>query len=112
MANRNEETEKTYFKLGEDWSVENVRKLDFGTLFTLKVGGLSLYNLRVVPSGKTADGKRYNAFVAPPEEKGKDGKWYKVYNISLTNADTADIIAEVDEILADYEEKASKKNRR
>ena len=101
MARNTETEERKYFELGDDFAVENVRELEFGTLFTLKVDGLSLYNLRVVPAGKTADGRKYNAFIAPPEEKGKNGEWYKVYNISLTNADTKKILEDINDQLAE-----------
>lgn len=91
MARKKEE--KTYFNIGDDWKVTNVRDLDFGTFFTLQLPGLSLFNLRVVPAGK-----KYDAFIAVPEEKGKDGNWYKIYNLFLDPDDTADIIEEVEQI--------------
>lgn len=91
MARKKEE--KTYFNIGDDWKVSNVRDLDFGTFFTLQLPGLSLFNLRVVPAGK-----KYDAFIAVPEEKGKDGNWYKIYNLFLDPEDTADIIEEVKQI--------------
>ena len=96
MAKRTEE--KEYFKLGE-WEVKNVRDLDFGTFFTLQTQGLSLYNLRVVPAGKN-----YPAFIGMPEEKGKDGSYYKLFKIYLDPEDVAEIIAEV-------EKQANKKRR-
>ena len=92
---RNKKEERVYFNLGEDWKVVNVRDLEFGTFFTLQIPGLSFYNLRVVPAGK-----KYDAFIAVPEEKGKDGNWYKVYNLFLDPEDTADILAEVEKLAA------------
>lgn len=91
MARKKEE--KKYFDLSGEWTVTNVRDLDFGTFFTLQLPGLSLYNLRVVPAGK-----KYDAFIAVPEEKGKDGNWHKIYNLFLDPEDVADIIEEVKEI--------------
>lgn len=91
MARKKEE--RVYFNLGDDWKVTNVRDLEFGTFFTLQIPGLSFYNLRVVPAGK-----KYDAFIAVPEEKGKDGNWYKVYNLFLDPEDTADILAEVEKL--------------
>lgn len=88
MARKN--NEKTYFKLGDDWKVTNVRDLEFGCFFTLQLPGLSLYNLRVVPAGK-----KYDAFIAVPEEKGKDGNWHKIYNLFLDPDDVKDILDEV-----------------
>lgn len=95
MARNNKKEERIYFNLGEDWKVANVRDLEFGTFFTLQLPGLSFYNLRVVPAGK-----KYDAFIAVPEEKGKDGNWYKVYNLFLDPEDTADILAEVEKLAA------------
>lgn len=99
MANKQNE-ERKYFNIGKNWEVDHVRVLDFGTFFTLKVDGLSLYNLRVVPAGK-----KYDTFIASPEEKGKDGKYYKVYALYLDNEDTAAVIEEV-------ERQAKKANRK
>lgn len=86
--------EKTYFNIGEDWEVVNARRLDFGTFFTLQLPGLSLYDLRVVPAGKT-----YDAFIGMPERKGKDDNYYKVFNLFLTDEDTEAIIEEVEKAL-------------
>lgn len=80
----------TYFELGE-WSVENVRKLDWGTFFTLKVEGATFYNLRIVPAGA-----KYDSFIACPEEKGKDGKYYKLFYLNLSPEDTKAIITAVE----------------
>ena len=94
----------------EGFEVTNVRKLEFGTFFTLKMPGLSLYNLRVVPEGKT-----YPAFVAMPQVKGSDGNYYDEYKIYLSDEDNEAIIAEVDKILDDQfeeEKKAGRKSRR
>lgn len=91
MANK--QAEKSYFDLGKNWEVDNVRVLDFGTFFTLKVEGLALYNLRLVPAGK-----KYDAFIACPDEKGKDGKYYKLFAIYLTEEDTAAVIGEVERL--------------
>lgn len=95
--------EREVFDLGDDWEVKNVRKLDFGTFFTLRVPGLSLYNLRVIPAGKN-----YDAFIGMPEDKGKDGNYYKLFALYLSEADTEAVIEAVDEAL----EEASKKSKR
>lgn len=94
----------------EGFEVKNVRKLEFGTFFTLQMPGLSLYNLRVVPEGKT-----YPAFVAVPQIKGADGNYYDEYKIYLSDEDNEAIIAEVDKILDEQfeeEKKAGRKSRR
>lgn len=55
-------------------------------IFTLRCGGFSLYNMRLV-EGK--DGKR---FVTPPASKGNDGKYYNLYAIYLSEEDEQKII--------------------
>lgn len=87
---KKEKTEKKHFNL-ENWEVANVRKLDFGTFFTLKVDGLALYNLRVVP-----EGKNYNSFIAMPQDKGNDGNYYNRFSLYLSEDDTEEIIEEVE----------------
>lgn len=93
------ETKKTYFELGEDWSVANCRKLDFGKFFTLKVIGAAFYNMRVVPGGED-----YDAFISCPEQKGSDGEWYSVYKIYFTKKDTKAIIKAVNDALKKEED--------
>lgn len=96
----------TYFDL-KDYEVTNVRKLEFGTFFTLKFEGLSLYNLRVVP-----EGKNYDAFIAMPQVKGSDGNYYDEYKIYLSDEDTAAVLAEVDRILDEEFEEQKKAGRK
>ncbi len=84
------EEKKTYFDVS-DWEVANVRALDFGTFFTLKLPGAAFYNMRVVPAGR-----KYDAFIAMPEEKGKDNNYYKLFNIYFDPDDVKDIIEEVE----------------
>ena len=105
MAKRKEEKELDFFTLPEGWEVVNARKLDWGTFFTLKMPGLSLYDLRVVPAGKD-----YPAFIGMPQEKGSDGNWYDQYKLFLSDEDADAIIEAVDQALADA--KAPRKARR
>lgn len=93
MASKASKKENTYLNIGKDWEVKNVRDLDFGTFFTLQLPGLALYNLRVVPAGR-----KYDAFIGMPEEKGKDGNYYKLYAAYFSPDDTAEIIAEVEKL--------------
>ena len=93
MAKKDKE-EKKYFELPEGWAVANVRELDWATLFTLKMPGLSLYDLRVVP-----EGKKYDAFIGMPEDRGKDGEWHKRYALYLSKEDTKAVLKAVDEAL-------------
>ena len=69
--------------------VEKVRKLsDKVIAFSLLGKGLGLYNLKVI-SGQKGE------FVAAPQEKGKDGKYYNVYAVYFSEADEKKIIAAV-----------------
>lgn len=98
--------ERINFDLGKEWEVKNVRALEFGTFFTLEMPGLALYNLRVVPAGKT-----YDSFIGMPEDLGKDNKYYKHFSLRLSDEDTEAILDEVAKILDAQEKKASKGRR-
>lgn len=98
---------KQFFSLPEDWKVDHVRKLDFGTFFTLWMPGLALYNLRVVPEGGI-----YDAFIAVPDDKGKDGNYYKRFFLSLDPEDQAEVIAAVDAALDEEFEKEKKSRQK
>lgn len=91
------------FELVDGWEVKNVRALEFGTFFTLEMPGLSLYNLRVVPGGKN-----YDSFIGMPEDKGKDGTYYKRFILRLSDEDTEAVLDEVARILDSQEKKASR----
>lgn len=100
MAKKEVEKEKQFFDLGKEWEVKNVRKLDFGTFFTLQLPGLALYNLRVVPAGK-----KYDAFIGMPEDKGKDGDYYKRFALYLDEEDTQAVIEAVEDALKESKRK-------
>ena len=102
MAEKQNKKEVSYFNLGEDWKVEHVRKLKFGTFFTLRLPGLSLYNLRLVPAGDD-----YDEFIGMPEDKGSDGDYYKRFALYLTDEDAEEVIDAVKE-----EAKAAKKSKK
>ena len=95
--------EVVFFDLGDSWEVSACRRLDFGTFFTLRVDGLVLPNLRIVLAGRS-----YDAFIGMPEDKGKDGNYYKRFMLYLSKEDTEAIIDAVEEEL----EKAEKKSRK
>lgn len=96
---KKEKTEKKYFNL-DNWEVTNVRKLDFGTFFTLKVDGLALYNLRVVPAGRD-----YDAFIAMPQDKGNDENYYNRFSLYLSESDTDEVIKEVEKLARESKKK-------
>lgn len=88
----------------DDWNVTNVRQLEWGTFFTLRVPGLALYDLRVVPAGET-----YDAFIGMPQEKAKDGNYYDQYKIYLSAEDTAAILEAVEEVLEEEKQKSRRR---
>lgn len=86
------EAEKTFFDVS-GMAVTNCRVLSDTVLaFSLSGKGAGFYNLRVV------DGKN-GKFVAVPQTKGKDGKWYNQYSLYLTDEDQKKIIEEVEKQL-------------
>lgn len=103
MASKQEK--KAYFDLPDGWKVTNARRLEFGTYCTLQMPGLALYNLRIVPGGK-----KYEAFIAMPDDKGKDGNYYKRFALYLSEEDTEAVIDAVEELLEESR-KTSKKNK-
>ena len=73
--------------------VSRVREVKGGTVFfTLTLNGVIIYDCRVV------EGKNGN-FIAFPSEKGSDGKYYSKVWASLSDEDSAAIIAEVEKQL-------------
>lgn len=56
--------------------------------FTANINGVCINNCRVM-SGKNDD------FIAFPEEKGKNGEYYKVVYVPLSNEDQQTILADV-----------------
>lgn len=96
---KQKEKEKPKFNIGEDWEVVHVRDTKAGIFFTLQLPGLSLYNLRYVPAGKSKNGKRYNDFIAMPSQKGSDGNYYDAYRLWLSEDDISTIVAAVAEEL-------------
>ena len=80
------EATKEYFSI-KGMKVMNARKIP-GTnviCFSLIGKGLGLYNLQIV---KTATA----TFVATPQVKGKDGKYYNQYGLYLTKEDEEKVI--------------------
>ena len=98
-TNKAADKEKPCFEI-KGMTVANVRELAKGVIaFSLLGKGLGLYNLRVL------DGKN-GEFVATPQEKGKDGKYYSLYALYLSEADEKKVIAAVKGKLPKEEEPA------
>lgn len=57
--------------------------------FDMTLNGIRIYGCRII-EGKNGD------FVAFPERKGNDGKYYSIVWARLSEKDNADIVAEVE----------------
>lgn len=86
MASKN--SDKKNFSL-TGMSIANVRRLSEKVVaFSLLGNGLGLYNLRVVTGDK-------GPFVATPQEKGRDDKYYNKYALYLSKEDEKKVVKKV-----------------
>lgn len=75
------------------FSVVRARMLDSGSVVAdLKINGLTIYGCFVVESEK-------GDFISLPQRKGSDGKYYSIVWARISAKDTADIIAEIENVL-------------
>lgn len=83
-----ENTERVNFNLKDSgWSIANVRVVtEHMVSFTLKMPGLSLYNMKVTES---TNGQ---LFLSNGQSKGSDGKYYNNYALFLSDEDKDRII--------------------
>lgn len=90
-----ESVKRVNFNLKDsDWVITNVRVVAENVVtFTLKMKGLSLYNMKVVEStrGDTAGQK----FLSNGQSKGADGNYYNNYALYLSDEDKDRIIEAV-----------------
>lgn len=63
-----------------------------GVTFDLELNGITIFGCRVVESSK-------GDFIAMPQRKGNDGKYYSYVWAKLSDQDTKDILAEVEKKL-------------
>ena len=78
-------------------SIEVTRAYQFdngGVVFDADLNGISIYGLRVVEGSK-------GDFISFPARQGKDGKYYNHVWVKLTDADTKEIISQVEKKLAE-----------
>lgn len=73
-------------------------------VFTLNVPGATFLNLKVV------DGKN-GEFIAMPQSKGRDGQYYDLYRIYLSEKDAQRVIAAVEAYATAQGEKTDYKTR-
>lgn len=91
-SSKKEDTERVNFNLKDSgWLITNVRVVsEHMVTFTLKMHGLSLYNMKVTEStkGDTAG----QMFLSNGQSKGSDGKYYNNYALYLSDEDRDRII--------------------
>ena len=94
-SSEKDKVERVNFNLKDSgWSISNVRVMtDHMVSFTLRMHGLSLYNMKVTEStkGDTAG----QLFLSNGQSKGSDGKYYNNYALYLSDADRDLIIKAV-----------------
>ena len=77
----------------DSFSVNRVYQFDNGgVIFDMTVNGITIYGCRVVET-KNGD------FIGLPQREGNDGKWYSIVWARFSEADTEDILAEVEKKL-------------
>lgn len=96
-----ENKERINFNLKESgWDVANVRVVtDHMVTFTLKMHGLSLYNMKVLEGSKGEN--KGKMFLSNGQSKGSDGKYYNNYGLYLSPEDTQLVIDAVLDAVSD-----------
>lgn len=94
-SSKKENIERVNFILKDSgWSIANVRVVtEHVVSFTLKMRGLSLYNMKVTES--TKDEMAGKMFLSNGQSKGLDGKYYNNYALYLSDEDKDLIIKAV-----------------
>lgn len=99
---KNSEARAVIDLAGVNAEVTNVRQIsDSCIVFTLRCRGFSFYSMRVVE--RKSDGK---PFIAVPQDKGTDGKYYNRYAVYLSEADQKALIEKVFAIVNGVDETA------
>lgn len=94
-SSKKEDSERVNFILKDSgWSIASVRVMtEHLVSFTLKMRGLSLYNMKVTES--TKDETAGKMFLSNGQSKGSDGKYYNNYALYLSDEDKDLIIKAV-----------------
>ena len=94
-GSKKDNIERVNFNLKDSgWSISNVRVMtEHIVSFTLKMHGLSLYNMKVTES--TKENKSGQMFLSNGQSKGSDGKYYNNYALYLSDEDKDMIIKAV-----------------
>lgn len=89
MYQRKAEKEKKNCVVIEDATIDRVKKWDNGGItFDLTVNGVKIYGCRIVEGNK-------GDFIAFPQRKGTDGKYYSHVYVTFSDEDQKAIIADV-----------------
>lgn len=94
-SKKKETKERVNFKLQDSgWAIANVRVVtEYMVSFTLKMHGLSLYNMKVTES--TKGDTKGQMFLSNGQSKGKYGEYYNNYALYLSDEDKAMVIEAV-----------------
>ena len=94
-GSKKDSIERVNFNLkGSGWEIANVRVItEHMVSFTLKMHGLSLYNMKVTES--TKGNRAGQMFLSNGQSKGSDGKYYNNYALYLSDEDKEMIIEAV-----------------
>lgn len=93
--NRTKKENQAPERVQHSYSVRRAKEFkDGGIAFDLNVDDITIYGCRVI-QGKKGD------FVAFPQRKGKDDKYYSHVYLALTEEETQEILEKVCMILAD-----------
>ena len=101
-AKKAKEQEKAFYSLPEGWKITNARERNDQVYFTLKMPGLSLYNLKIV------DSEEYGEFIGMPSDwngkKGKASAYFNRFALYLSPEDQETVIGAAYEALEDGDE--------
>lgn len=74
-----------------DFRVRRARAIENGIIMAdLVINGITVYGMKVLANKKTGE-----AFLAFPQEKGKDGKYYSIVHAKLSDTDQEEMIRSI-----------------
>lgn len=80
----------------DSFSVDSARIIEYNghqsVVANIKINGVTIYGVNVI-EGKNGD------FLSFPQKQGKDGKYYHIAYVSLSDEDQAEIIKEIENVL-------------
>lgn len=74
-----------------DFSVHRARPIENGIVMAdLIINGITIYGMKVLANKKTGE-----AFLAFPQQKGRDGKYYSIAYAKLSDTDQEEMIRSI-----------------